>query len=532
MATFLLLIAYTLGSSLTLSASAFVYQEGSVFIYINEPPYGNWTFTRKPISPMKVNASQIPVGSNWTYVYTLTANHSYHVYCYGDWINAGAFPETDYDIYVYNPFGEREGYHTEAAGLPEHLGTTVNQSLFTPKYSGNYSFVVRNDPRESGGAEAATFMAIEQVEPNRWCHRYIEGKTGATPVENTIWAYEFAAASERIEIQVQVPDALDMYEARLYLMANPSSGKGVFLNDTPLAWEDGLYGKVSGSFGGYNLDSQGFRGNSYASCEHFGQDMLINYSAPSSGESLYHLVLIGELGAGTVSFRIKTDFGDSKLQITPPIQRVYPNNDTLLTVVSTNSSIREAFLYYSTDSWNTSVFSALVANGNACNGTIPGHDAGVTVDFRVEAYDFLDNLMTTNGSYLVKYPSFVNLTLAGQAITLGENISVSGFVSPISENAEARVRVTFAASNGSAFDQYPDLLNSSFSTSFRPSFVGAWSVEVQFMGDQTRYKAVGETLSYVVEEPSFFSKHAMFIYGGAAAVGAATIVVVMIRRRQ
>jgi hypothetical protein len=102
----------------------------------------------------------------------------------------------------------------------------------------------------------------------------------------------------------------------------------------------------------------------------------------------------------------------------------------------------------------------------------------------------------------------------------------------MSENAKARVTVTFTASNGSAFDQSLDLSNSSFSASFRPSFVGAWSVKAQFMGDQTRHKALSETLSLIVEEPSFFSKHSMFIYGGAAAVGVATIVVVMIRRRQ
>jgi hypothetical protein len=532
MLTFLLLLVCIFSSSLTFSASAFSYHRDFIFTYINEPPYGNWTFTSKPVRPVRVNASQIQVGTNWTYVYTLAENHSYHVYCYGDWIHPGPAPTTDYDIYVYNPFGELEGYHTEAAGLPEHLGTTVDQPFFTPRYSGNYSFVVRNDPRESSGAEPATFMAIEHVDPNRWCHHYVEGKTGANTVENTIQAYEFTAASERIEIQVHVPDSLDMYEARLYLMANPSSGKGAVLNGVPLAWENALYGEASGSLGGYNLDSQGFRGNAYASCEYYGQDMLINYSTSSRGESLYHLVLIGELGAGNVSFRIKTDFGNSQLQLATPIPNVYPDNATMLTVVSTNSNIQEAFLYYSTDSWNTSVFSELTVDGNTCNGTIPGYAAGVTVSFRVEAYDFVDNLMIINSSYSVKYPSFVNFTLTSPTITLGENISVRGFVTPASDSVKARVKVTFMASNGSAVDQFQDLLNSSFSASFRPTFVGAWSVKVQFMGDQTRYDSIGDTSSFAVEEPSLLSKYAMYIYAGTGTAAVAIIVLIMIRRRQ
>jgi hypothetical protein len=61
-------------------------------------------------------------------------------------------PQTDYDVYVYDSLGEMEGYHTESAGFPEHLGTTVDEAFFVPKCSGNYAFVVRNDPRESKGS--------------------------------------------------------------------------------------------------------------------------------------------------------------------------------------------------------------------------------------------------------------------------------------------------------------------------------------------------------------------------------------------
>lgn len=519
--------------SLLLSgAHSFVYEEDATFTYMNEPPYGNWTFTRKPASPMKINESQIQIGANWTYIYTLAANHTYHIYFYGDWTDNEPAPETDYDVYVYNPLGELVGYHTEAAGLPEHLGTSVDTPFFTPKYSGNYSFVIRNDPRESQAAEAATFMAIEHVEPNMWHNRSIQGKQGNTPGENTSWAYEFTASSERIEIQVKVPDTLDMYEARLYLMANPSGKKGELLNSIPLAWEPGLYGETSGSLGGYNLVSENFRGSAYASCEYYGQDMLINYTAPLQGESLYHLVLIGEFGAGKVSFRVKTDFGNSMLKLTSPIERVYPNNETTITAISTNSNIQEAFLYYSTDNWNGSIVSEMLVDNHICNATIPGQEAGTTVSYRVEAFDLLDNIISLNSSYIVKYPTYVNFTVGRATITHGENISINGFVIPAVDSANGSVKLVFTASNGSTIGRYYYMQDGNFSASFRPPFLGSWTVKAQFIGDQLRYESSSSSLRFFVSEKSFITKHSIYIYAGVGAVFMVTIIVILIRRRQ
>ncbi|UCC32870.1 MAG: hypothetical protein JSW53_03460, partial [Candidatus Bathyarchaeota archaeon] len=105
-----------------------------------EVPYqvGNWTYTSKPVHPVRINASSIPIGANWTYTYSLEKNHSYHIYCYGEWITQDPFRnKTDYDIFVYDPLQEQISYHTEAAGLPEHLGNTVEQPYFIPKHTGN-----------------------------------------------------------------------------------------------------------------------------------------------------------------------------------------------------------------------------------------------------------------------------------------------------------------------------------------------------------------------------------------------------------
>ena len=149
--------------------------EQFVHIY-TDSPLGNWTSVEKPMFPLYFNDSQIAIGGNWSIVEPLVAGHNYHVYIYGAWVNNGSDPKTDYDIYVYNPAGQLESEHTQAAGLPEHLGTRTSDTFFTPQNTGNYTFVIVNDPRQSCGAEAATFMAIENVECDAWFSCIIDGK--------------------------------------------------------------------------------------------------------------------------------------------------------------------------------------------------------------------------------------------------------------------------------------------------------------------------------------------------------------------
>ena len=202
------LLVFTLG--LNVGAQVYLEYQRYVHTYFNDAVLGNWTYVEKPMFPVYLNESQVPIGQNWTVVCPLSAGHSYHVYCYGAWVHTGAAPKTDYDIYVYNQEGTLESMHTEAAGLPEHLGTTVDDAFFVPASSGNYTFVIVNDARESNGAEQATFMIIENVECDRWYTHSVGGKINDVPAFNTSWAYEFVTDSERIELWVRVPDTLEM----------------------------------------------------------------------------------------------------------------------------------------------------------------------------------------------------------------------------------------------------------------------------------------------------------------------------------
>jgi len=528
----LLILSLTRTPILPSSVEGLSELQSYVHNFVNAAPYGNWTFIEKPMFPVYLDQSRIPVGSNWTVVSPLTANHAYHAYFYGKWTNPGSIPSTDYDIYVYNPKGELEGYHTESAGLPEHLGTTVDKPFFVPKYSGNYSFVLRNDPRESNASQQATFMIIENVECNRWQEAFIEGKENDMPVFNTSRAFEFVAESQHIEVLVKVPDTLDMYEARLYLMGNPKAGMGEMLNEVPLAWESGLYGEIRQIYGGYNLESKEFRGVAYASCEFYAQNMLINYTSPVKGRSLYHLVFIGEKGGGKLNFLVKTEFGKARLTPVNPPLRVYPSNETTLTFVSNTTDLRDAALNYSVNNWvNSTVLNMQLTNNRTCMGIVPDQPAGTTVKYRVEATDVLENILTCNGSYTVKYATQLNLTLKAEAISIGENITLTGLITPPGENLTITLVFTFI--NGT-FEQTAFTQDKgTFTVSFRPSTQGNWMVQAVFKGSNMLYESSSPSIRFKVNPPSFLSQYAMYIYAGAGAgAGTAIVAFVYVKKRR
>jgi len=503
-----------------------------VHTFVNSPSYGNWTYVEKPVFPVFINDSQLRIGQNWSVVASLEVDHTYHAYCYGEWVNSSSEPKTDYDIYVYDPLGELETYHTEAAGLPEHLGTTADDPFFSPKHSGNYTFVIRNDPRESKGGESASFMIIEDVQCNTWLRHYVLGKDGDDqPVLRTAWAYEFVTDSQHVEVLLKVPETLDMYEARLYPMVDPQSKNKTVLNGVPLAWEAGLYGDRSGIYGGYNLQSKEYRGQAYASCEYYGQDMLLNYTSPHAGQNLYHLVLIGEAGYGTISYVIKTDIGQASLKPQAVPSRGYPQSETVVAYLSNSTDLANATLQYSTSNWqNSTSIPMQIENNRTCTVKIPGQQAGTTVGYGVKASDVFDNILTANGTYTVKYAATLNIT-APQAIALSQNITVAGKLVPES-GKQCAITVTFTSLNATKQLVCQTLPDGDFTASFRPEILGTWRVQAVFAGDQLLYECISPELSVRVEEPSILAKYSLYIGGAIGAVGIVSVVFYWRRSRE
>jgi hypothetical protein len=490
-------------------------------------PYtlGNWTNVNKPVLPVRINASQIPIGSDWTYVYPLEVGSAYRVYCYGDWIDySPTLDKTDYDIFVYDPSGNLESYHTEAAGLPEHLGTTVDHPFFIPQQTGDYSFQVKNDARESDGAEAATFMLIEHVDSGRWYQRYMKGKVNDKPVEGTTWAYEFNATSSRVEVWVEVPDTLDMYEARLYIMTNPSEEENATLNGLPLAWEPALYGEASKNYGGYNLDSDGLRySEAMASCEYPGEDMLINFTAPVEGNLLYHLAFIAEYGEGIINFMVKTDFDAPELSLLDPVEKVNPSNATRISAhVEEQNNLETVTLNYTKNNWAKSTVTEMVASQNQTYiGTIPKQPAGTVVNYKVLARDTSGNSAEALGSYEVKNSANITLDLSSPAVYYGENITVTGST-PASE---ANVTLTYVMlENSTLSSTVPDsaavndailnytsnnnavsrLVSTDSSGNFRDvcslNQTGTWIVWASWNGSETYFAASSDYLKLAVKK--------------------------------
>jgi hypothetical protein len=507
-----------MNSRLTVNADYFSEYQTYVQTYLNTNPLGNWTFLEKPLFPVYFNDSQIPVGQNWTIVTPLIANHSYHVYFYGQWINYGPDPITDYNVYVYNPLGELEGYHTQSAGLPPHLGTTVNDAFFVPQYTGNYTFVIANAAGRSKGAQQGTFMIIEDVAVNTWQEHYVEGLDSSDlPVYNTSWAYEFVTDSQHVEVYIMVPKTLDMYEARLYLVSSPTSENETILNGVPLAWEPGLYGNLSsdGTVGGYNLDSTGYRGTAYASCEYYGEDMFINYTCPYPGESLYHLVFIGEEGSGTIDYLIKTDFNTTVLQPSIVPNRAYANSNVTIAYSSNSTDLESAVLQYSTNnSTSMETMDMEIVGNRTCEAVIPGQAAGTVVNYTVTANDTLEDVLSASGSYPVKDSSTLNFTVATINARLGDNVTIRGYLQP--ETAGLPVIISFSSPNETEAVTCLTLSDGSFTASFKPTTVGTWIVQAEFDGSAYMYES--ESFMTVQVQESLLTEYSYYIFGGLSAV--------------
>jgi hypothetical protein len=477
-----------------------------VHTYVNTSQ-GNVTYIDKPVFPVMFNNSQIQIGRNWTVIAPLLADHKYHVYCYGTWVNTSFAAKTDYDIYVFNPSGSLESSHTEAAGFPEHLGTTINDALFTPKFSGNYSFVIKNDLRESQGAQQATFVIMENLATDQWHSIDLEGKNSHGFLGyKTAWAYELVSNASYVELFVKVPETLDMYEARLYQM---NDAKSLSINSFPLPWEPGIYGNVSGKVGGYNFESEGFRGVAYASCEYRGQSMVVNYSSPNKFLNLYHLALIAEEGSGKIEFMLKTQFGNESLVPLLALKRVFAGNSTELSFVSSANPIESAVCTYTSNYWNASNNLEMIVNNKTCSVTIPGQVAGSVVEYNIRAIDSSKNILRFQGNYTVKVPLTIQIEAVKEELRFDENVTLNGFLSPKMNFSAVTIQI-----NGLDFNDTvacPIGSDGSFTASYQLPIPGNYSITASIQETNFTYNSISQELFIKLAEPPLYVKYWMYI---------------------
>jgi hypothetical protein len=117
----------------------------------------------------------------------------------------------------------------------------------------------------------------------------------------------------------------------------------------------------------------------------------------------------------------------------------------------------------------------------------------------------------------------LNISLIRQTVTLGENITVRGYLIP--QTAGVPVRVYFDFENVSESTVCFTLEDGSFTASLPANATGTWNVQAAFFEDTSTYGSLSQQLMAEVQEPSFLAQYSLYIgIGvGAAAVGSAVL---------
>jgi hypothetical protein len=457
--------------------------------FINVPRLG-W--------PVRIPENYTLPGDVATYNYTLEGGHTYHAYLIGDFVNLTTH-RTDYDVFLYREtlMGAKFiSSHTEAAGYPEQISNDDLGRYLTPSVSGNYYFTVRNDLLESNGSDAAMLMVVERLELNTWYSRYLTEPSDDGEIRyDSGWVYEFTSSDPRLKIDVDVPETLDMYEARLYIVGNAKKKVGLTVNGALNPWWPGLNGTTDGVYGGVNDDPQGFRHlNMSDSCETSGEDMLIDYRQPMKDELLYQLVLIPEYGNGTINVRVQTDFDPPKITLLDTVSEVNSGEEVPVRCrVEDRSPLASVSLLYTTDSrnWREAPYTS---NGEYYNGTLPGQGPGSVIVYKWVVVDALGNEAYKSSQYKAMRSTSVVISLDKNKVLGGNYVLLSGKMSL----PETKVQIYYKQGTATKFDVTTDE-DGYFSHVFSPSKLGTWEVYAEYAGDESYRSCASSHESFVVE---------------------------------
>jgi hypothetical protein len=172
-----------------------------------------------------------------------------------------------------------------------------------------------------------------------------------------------------------------------------------------------------------------------------------------------------------------------------------------------------------------------LTDSRTCTATVPGQAAGTTVSYEARATDVFQNTLVFRGNFSVKYASQLNLTLRTKEIAIGQNITVTGQITPSFKNLE--VTLSFTSENGTIKQTAYSAEEGNFSSSFKPNVEGTWLVQAIFSGDNTTYPCSCESLQFKVSPPSFLSQYSTYIFAGiGGGVGTVAVAVIYIRKRK
>jgi hypothetical protein len=167
-------------------------------------------------------------------------------------------------------------------------------------------------------------------------------------------------------------------------------------------------------------------------------------------------------------------------------------------------------------------------SNKTCTANIPGQEAGAIVQYRIDAVDALENAMSANGSYIVKYLSTLNFTSIPTSAKPGDNITITGILAPATK--DMLVTIHFLSSNNTQEIVCTTLDDGSFSGSFESQTTGTWLVYASFNGTATIYETETPMVTLKIED-TLLTKYSLYIFGGFGAVTAVGIVLYIRKSR-
>jgi len=471
--------------------------------WLDTDPVERTSTVNKPVDPVFINTGNdsisIPVGESWDFIYNLKSGHRYHIFLVGDWIHNASSPMTDYDVYTYKPSGAPFSSHTESAGLPEQVSTDENHHYFVPEQTGEYTFRIVNDERDSENAETAILMVTEHIDVNTEYSQFLEGRdSGDNEVLYSGWAFEFNTSAPEIRIFVDVPSLLDMYEARLFAMAKPDTDTGYSLYGIGVPFGNFFTG-FSGDYGGFNTYSQGDRNiEAMDSGEYSGQDLEFMYDSPNLSENasdiFYYLVLIAEHGQGTVDFVVQTDFEPPIISLDPPEVGVEGESSEITVTIEDDTELDEVWIEYSTDEGETWRTKDLSEKGDGYRCELGSLFAGEYLDFTIYAEDAFGNIGSIESGFQVKRITSLECFITNKNLYGDERAMVTG-----SSNLDAAL-IELEFTSGEMVENYQIRTdeNGAFGFTFAPPLLGEWSFQAQFEGSETEFPASSKRINFTV----------------------------------
>jgi hypothetical protein len=476
----------------------------------------------EPYEPQHIDAGEIPNLGPYRnpvpkeYRVYLEEGHKYHIFLVGDWIT-NSTEATDYDIEVRNPNNAVVSINTESAGLPEQVANDNKHQYFVPSQTGDYRFLIYNDPEDSplDSADAADFMVIEHIEINKLYTKKLYGKphVGAEYPNGYKIGYEFNTSSPQFLLNIDVPDpvptegikGLDMYEARVYPMANPENDIGYTIQGVGVPFGDRLYEEgATDKYGGYNTEIEGFRfSDMRISCESAGVDMRQmmkmeeDLNASEIQNIFYYLVLLAEYFEGELEFYIKTDYSPVNLTLIDPPNVGYVDETTLIKVESESvTAIDEIWIEFTTDSWSTRERIDLIEKPEYWLAALPSFDLHDHVDYKIHAIDEIDNFGLIEGSFEVMNKVDIDFGISGSVIQGGQTLKITGRASKPSINLQINIE---HGGNINSINIQTDG-DGVFTYDYRPTKIGEYDVTISYAGDEDYHSTVSREKSFRVDK--------------------------------